>query len=85
MGVGDGVQSEEILDTYIPLPSFLKAFTTSEIILIDELEHNMKGNDSMEVLDALEQSIEGSVTLESIDDASDSEETDHHIDPFKEQ
>lgn len=38
MGVGDGVTSDEILNNYAPLPSFLKAFTTSEIILIDELE-----------------------------------------------
>ena len=73
MGIGNGIKSEEILDNYVPLPSFLKAFTTSEIILIDELEQNMKGNDSMEVLEALEQSIEGSLSLESIEGADDTE------------
>ena len=65
MNIGDGVTSKEILDSYIPLPSFLKAFTTSEIILIDELEETLKNNDSMEVLDALELSIEGTVSIDN--------------------
>jgi hypothetical protein len=66
MAIGDGLKSEDILNDYHPLPSFLKAFTTSEIILIDEIEENMKKDESLEVLDALENSIEGR-TLGSID------------------